>query len=177
MYLKKTATTVTGKDTSNAEGGMSRKPSELKAGTYPSETQDNNFVTNGKANSYISESFFLWGDTENWDQTKDFGLIPYRDLTITKYGEGDPKETLEGASFALYGPFDNEEEARAFDTAKADESSGKFVGRQTTGEDGTLKFEGLYYYLYYVIVEESTPDDYMTYGAVASSNIRPMSRD
>jgi len=51
------------------------------------------------------------------------------------------------------------------------------VGRQTTGEDGTLKFEGLYYYLYYVIVEESTPDDYMTYGAVASSNIRPMSRD
>ncbi len=177
MYLKKTATTVNGKGISNAEGGMSRKPSELKAGTYPSETQDNNFVTNGTADSYVSEQFFLWGDTENWDQTKDFGLIPYRDLTITKYGEGDPKETLEGAEFALYGPFDNEEEARAFDTGKADEGSGKFVGRGATGADGTLKFEGLYYYLYYVIVEESTPDDYMTYGAVASSNIRPMSAD
>lgn len=177
MYLKKTATTVTGNGASNAEGGMSRKPSELKAGTYPGETQDNNFVTNGKADSYISEQFFLWGDTENWDQTKDFGLIPYRDLTITKYGEGDPKETLAGAEFALYGPFDNEEEAKAFNTAKADDSSEKFVGRQTTGEDGTLTFKGLYYYLYYVVVEESTPDDYMTYGAVASSNIRPMSGD
>ena len=51
------------------------------------------------------------------------------------------------------------------------------MGRGATGADGTLKFEGLYYYLYYVIVEESTPDDYMTYGAVASSNIRPMSAD
>ena len=34
-----------------------------------------------------------------------------------------------------------------------------------------------YYYLYYVIVEESAPENYMTYGATANPNIRPMSGD
>ena len=46
----------------------------------------------GGNNLYKSETFFLWGDTETWDQTKDFGLVPYRDLKLTKYGEsGDLK--------------------------------------------------------------------------------------
>lgn len=51
------------------------------------------------------------------------------------------------------------------------------MAAQETGADGTLTFENLYYYLYYVIVEESAPENYMTYGATANPNIRPMSGD
>jgi len=173
MILRKAMTTVTAGGASNGEGGMSRKPSEIYD-RYGDEAKDSNFVTNA-GNVYKSETFFLWGDTENWDQTKDFGLVPYRDLKLTKYGEGG--ETLSGTQFALYGPFDDEEDAKAFDFAKADHGSAKFVAAGETGADGTLTFENLYYYLYYVIVEESAPENYMTYGATANPNIRPMSGD
>ena len=86
MILRKAMTTVTAGGASNGEGGMSRKPSEIYD-RYGDEAKDSNFVTNA-GNVYKSETFFLWGDTENWDQTKDFGLVPYRDLKLTKYGEG-----------------------------------------------------------------------------------------
>ena len=173
MILRKAMTTVAAGGASNSEGGMSRKPSEIYD-RFGDEARDSNFVTGGN-NLYKSETFFLWGDTETWDQTKDFGLVPYRDLKLTKYGESG--ETLSGTKFALYGPFDDEEDAKAFDAAKADHGSAKFVAAQETGADGTLTFENLYYYLYYVIVEESAPENYMTYGATANPNIRPMSGD
>lgn len=163
MTLEKTITAAKGDGTINRDSGQSRKPSELST-TYSDETKDNNFIKTNDA--YQSEEFFLWTDPV-WDQTKDFGVIPYRNLTVKK--QNKDKQALSDVTFALYGPFETTEEAKAFDLSGANDQSDKFVDRQSTDINGMISFSNLLYYLPYVLVEENTQDDYMLKGATASA--------
>ena len=138
--------------------GMSRDPLTL-AQYYPGETTDNNYSTSG-----VSERFFLYPSTsETYDDTKDLGLVLYRDLTLTKVAADDPDTKVEGATFAVYGPFDSDDKAKATDLSAM---SPKFTG--TTDENGEVTFKNLLWFKSYVIVETSTGQGYELDGATAT---------
>ena len=118
--------------------------------------------------NYYSERFYLWPDTVNTDTSKDFGVVPLRDLTVHKVAEGTD-QPLEGAEFALYGPFDQDQTIR-----EADLTNDKLVETMTTKEDGDLTFEGLLYFKDYVLVEETSANGYELEGATADSDNEKM---
>ena len=114
--------------------------------------------------NYYSERFYLWPDTVNTDNSKDFGVVPLRDLTVHKVAEGTDRP-LEGAEFALYGPFDQGQTI-----TKADLNGDKLVETMTTKEDGDLTFEDLLYFQNYVLVETKSAPGYELEGASAVSD-------
>ena len=150
--------------TEKAGAGYSRDPVELYNGTYENETKDNNYrETEGTLNS---ERFFLHPSTDEvYDHTKDLGLVLYRNLVVTKEAADDPDTPVEGATFAVYGPFDSDEEAR---NANLNSMQPKWTGK--TGSDGTVTFSDLLWFKAYVIVETSTAPGYELAGAEATSN-------
>ena len=120
--------------------------------------------------NYYSERFYLWPDTVNTDTSKDFGVVPLRDLTVHKVAEGTD-QPLEGAEFALYGPFDQDQTIR-----EADLTNDKLVDTnpdpnpRTTDKNGDLTFEGLLYFKDYVLVETKSAPGYELEGASAVSD-------
>lgn len=125
-----------------------------KPGEIPLKQQtDSNFVKNS-ANSKqaTSERFYLWAtDPSIYDNTKDVGLVPYRDLVITKKTEdGRP---IQGVTFKVYGPFAN----TTVDASQLNEDN--LVGTYTT-ENGSVTVPDLLWYQNYVIVENDAPVGY-----------------
>ena len=118
--------------------------------------------------NYYSERFYLWPDTVNTDTSKDFGVVPLRDLTVHKVAEGTDRP-LEGATFTLYGPFDQDQTI-----TKADLNDDKLVETMTTKGDGDLTFEGLLYFKDYVLVEVTPANGYELEGATADSDNEKM---
>ena len=126
------------------QSGYSREPAALSE----AEQTDNNFIaTGGGDTSYVSERFFLW--SVGTDTTKDIGLVPTRSLTIHKVANDDPSVDVQGAEFAVYGPFEDEQTITASDLNDA-----KKVGTYETDENGSITIEDLLWYQEYVIVEE-----------------------
>lgn len=145
--------------TVGATSGRSRDPRTI-AQDYREETKDNNFTKQGSA--AVSERFYLWAtDPEVFDNTKDIGLVPYRDLEIHKTAADDTATKVEGAQFTVYGPFADE------NVAEADLTDDKKVGTYKTDANGNLTVEDLLWYQNYVIVEDSTAAGYELDGATA----------
>ena len=127
-------------------------------------------------NNYYSERFYLWPDTVNTDTSKDFGVVPLRDLTVHKVAEGTGR-LLEGAEFALYGPFDPSQTI-----TEADLTNDNLVDTnpdpnpRTTDKNGDLTFEDLLYFQNYVLVETKSAPGYELEGASAVSDDVPVEK-
>lgn len=140
--------------------GISRDPRTI-AIDYPAETKDNNFTE--KESAAVSERFYLWAtDPEVFDNTKDIGLVPYRDLEIHKTATDNTATKVEGAQFTVYGPF-----ADNYTVTTADLTEKNKVATDTTDANGNLTVEDLLWYQNYVIVEDSTVAGYELDGAAA----------
>lgn len=141
--------------------GISRDPRTISQ-YHSDETTDNNFTQQGSA--AVSEKFYLWvTDPEDSDNTKDIGLVPYRDLKIHKTATDDPATNVEGAKFTVYGPF-----ADNYTVKEADLTDKNKVATGMTDENGNLTVEDLLWYANYVIVEDSTVAGYELDGAAAT---------
>lgn len=144
--------------------GESNHPDEL----IDAEKTDNNFTAantgNTKAISSTSEQFYLWATDINktWDNTKDFGVIPYRTLTITKQVADKNQNEVDGAKFTVYGPFSETGDI----TAESLTEKNNLGTYETT--NGKVTIDNLLWYQRYVIVEESTAAGYTLDGAAAS---------
>lgn len=154
------------------EPNRSRKPSELygngtEEGNRWFETKDSNFT--GNIRDARSEQFFLWAvdqnqpEAINFDNSKDIGIILYRNLIIKKMSENG--EPLTGAEFMVYGPFGYGESAKK----AAAEELGSPLGKYVTNENGTVVISDLDYRQEYVIVETKVPENYGTEGAMAEA--------
>lgn len=139
-----------------------------------SETKDNNFrgatVIDDTAES---EQFYLWSRaTDVYDQTKDLGIVPLRDLKIVKTAADSPSTKLEDVSFTVYGPFSDEKIAGGI--TEADLTNGTPI---TTNPDGEALFTDLLRFQNYVIMENSTAQGYKLDNAAATggtgTNIEP----
>lgn len=161
MILEKSPTTMKG-SSSNAEGGKSRMPEDLYTkALYPDERKDNNFIGSGK--EYQSETFFLWSDNTAWDRTKDFGVIPYRNIKVKKTGEAG--ELVKGARFTIYGPFAPSE------TIAPDQNKQIYPLDQDnqTDENGSLNgIPKLLYYMRYLIVEDEPAENFVLAGGTSN---------
>lgn len=158
--------TVTGhfKLTEMQGSGRSRNPE----GIPDKETQDSNFTNYPDiSNRNMSERFYLWptdvSQDGNWDNTKDVGLVLCRDLKITKQSELPSADPVDGAQFAIYGPFDEGEGKNADLTKMQPVYSGRT-------ENGTFTAEDLKWFKEYVIVETGAAQGYEIDGADASGN-------
>ncbi len=117
--------------------------------------------------NYYSERFYLWPDTVNTDTSKDFGVVPLRDLTVHKVAEGT-NASLPGAEFALYGPYERGHFTPGQTITEADLTGEPRTGK--TEADGNLTFEGLLYFKDYVLVEVTPANGYELEGATADSD-------
>ena len=139
-----------------------------KPGSIPdTEQNDSNFTYYEDTQRNLSERFYLW-DTDitqpgNWDNTKDVGLVLYRDLEITKQSELPAKDPVDGAVFKIYGPFDDDEGSTA-NLAEA-----PVVGTYET-KDGKISVPNLNWFQEYVIVEEKAAPGYELDGAEAAGS-------
>ena len=161
---------IAGKFAVTAEGetnGRSYHPDHIPA----NEQTDSNFTAG--ANTNTSELFYLWPTDKEvtFDNTKDIGIIPLRDLEITKKAADGEQPAVDGAEFKIYGPFaENADEYELTDE--------NLVETVTTGEDGKAVVKDLRWYQKYVIVETSVPTGYNEDGAAAAggegTNITPI---
>lgn len=132
-----------------AQEWISRDPVTIST-DYPAEMKDNNFTASVGAGSATSEQFYLWAtDPDVYDSSKDIGIVPYRDLKITKRPADDLSKVTEGATFEVRGSF-------------PDGATSKTL---TTGSDGTVLFEDLLWFEEYTIIETSAPTGYEQDGA------------
>ena len=121
------------------------------------EKTDNNFAGTEGSKTATSERFYLWATDPNIiDKTKDLGLVPYRDLTITKQAS-DNQDEIEGATFTVYGPFaeDTDIDDITVQALKDADSTTK-----ETDKNGKAVFEKLLRFQKYVIVEDSPATGY-----------------
>ena len=146
--------------TVGATSGKSRDPRTI-AQEYLAETTDNNFTEQKSA--AVSERFYLWAtDPDVFDNTKDIGLVPYRNIEIHKTATDNTATKVEGAQFTVYGPF-----ADNHTVTTADLTEENKVATGTTDANGNLTVEDLLWYQNYVIVEDSTAAGYELDGAAA----------
>ena len=121
------------------------------------EKTDNNFAGTEGSKTATSERFYLWAtDPSIIDKTKDLGLVPYRDLTITKQAS-DNQDEIEGATFIVYGPF--AEDTKIDDINVQTLKNAGHITKKTD-ENGKAVFEKLLRFQKYVIVEESPATGY-----------------
>lgn len=148
--------------------GFSRSPSSEYLADGAAERTDNNYSSSATSSGIVgvSERFYLWPTSADaaWDNSKDIGLVPVRDLELTKTAEDDPDTLVSGAQFTIYGPY---EDGAAADISSA-ESEGKVVGTYTTDAEGKIKVEDLLWFYDYVIVETSPAAGYEPDGAAAA---------
>ena len=154
------------------ECGRSNHPDQLS----DKEKTDNNFTGTKDDHTGVvsasSERFYLWPTVEEvFDNTKDIGIVPYRNLVINKKAK-DGGSDVDGVKFALYGPYDEKTVITQANATSVD------TGREVTTENGQAVFDNLYWYKQYVIVEESTADGYTLDDTVASpsagTNLTPI---
>lgn len=153
--------------------GYSREPSTLQAGgQYANEARDNNYddvSTPGSVNALnsVSERFYLHSSSTDsvFDNTKDLGLVLYRDVTISKVAADNDTTAVKGAKFTVYGPFASEADANA-----ATLDSTNKLKEVTTDENGKAELGELNWFQYYVIVETETASAFRLDGAQASSD-------
>lgn len=150
--------------------GYSREPADLQStGDYASEAKDNNYQdvsAAGSALNSVSERFYLHASTDNlYDNTKDLGVVLYRNVTISKVAADDGITAVPGAEFKVYGPFASVEEAK---TAALDQSN--LVGTYTTDAKGRASLGALNWFQAYVIVETKTGAGFRLDGARASND-------
>lgn len=140
---------------------VSRNPADIPS----AEQQDSNF--DGTETGSSSERFYLWQTPIElaWDNTKDIGFTPYRSLTIQKRAADDITEPVEGATFKIYGPF---EEGTAETATLVDEGDDKNLLATKTTKNGNLTFDGLFWFMEYVIVEETPATGYTLEDAAAT---------
>jgi uncharacterized surface anchored protein len=148
-------------DGENKEAGRSRTPATLRdGGRNQTESADSNFKE-GKT-GYVSEDFFLWSTSGEYDTTKDIGFVPYRNVKVKKTDSlGNP---VKGVHFSIYGPYTNEELETLQNSAITDT---KVLGApaaegSTTLEDGEAVFQAgdLFYYRNYIVVEDQSPEGF-----------------
>ena len=150
--------------------GYSREPADLQStGAYANEAKDNNYQdasAAGSALNSVSERFYLHASTDNlYDNTKDLGVVLYRNVTISKVAADDGITPVPGAEFKVYGPFASVEEAN---TAALDQSNP--VGTYTTDAKGQASLGELNWFQAYVIVETKTGAGFRLDGARASND-------
>lgn len=150
--------------------GYSREPADLQStGAHAGEAKDNNYQdasATGSALNSVSERFYLHASTDNlYDNTKDLGVVLYRNVTISKVAADDGITPVPGAEFKVYGPFASVEEAN---TAALDESN--LVGTYTTDTQGQASLGELNWFQAYVIVETKTGAGFRLDGARASND-------
>lgn len=114
-----------------------------------------------QGNVWKSEEFYLWPQEYGTDQFKNMGLIRTRDLTVKKTESGTDIG-LDGAEFALYGPFDDVSgmTAEKLETMTPAET-------QST-RNGEITFTGLMYYQAYIVKETKAAGNYTPAGALAA---------
>lgn len=139
--------------------GYSRDPYALQK-SFADELKDNNFTIRTGSTQASSERFYLWStnvaeeNPETWDNSKDLGVVPVRDLQITKTAADDPNTKVEGAVFAIYAVEDSELPGEGFSI------DGKTpVATITTDENGEATAE-LLWFQKYVIVEQQAASGY-----------------
>lgn len=151
-----------------ATSGFSRNPASDYLADGADERTDNNYSTSAASSGIVgvSERFYLWPTSADtvWDNSKDIGLVPVRDLELTKTAEDDPDTPVPGAEFTIYGPYEDGESA---DISSA-ESEGKVAGTYTTDAEGKINVEDLLWFYDYVIVETTPAAGYELDGAAAS---------
>lgn len=150
--------------------GYSREPATLQStGAYAKEAKDNNYQdvsATGSALNSVSERFYLHASTDNlYDNTKDLGVVLYRNVTISKVAADDGITPVPGAEFKVYGPFASVKEAN---TAALDQSN--LVGTYTTDAKGRASLGELNWFQAYVIVETKTGAGFRLDGARASND-------
>lgn len=130
-----------------------------------SETKDNNFRGATVIDDTVeSEQFYLWSRaTDVYDQTKDLGIVPLRDLKIVKTAADYQSTKLEGVSFTVYGPFSDEKIADGI--TEADLTNGTTIMTNSSGE---ALFTDLLRFQNYVIMENSTVPGYELDNATAT---------
>lgn len=134
--------------------------------TFPAgEKTDNNFAGTTGSKNAASERFYLWATNPNIiDKTKDLGIVPYRDLTITKEAE-DNQEKIEGATFTVYGPFADDTDIEDITVVSLNNANKKTI---STNKNGIATFEKLLRFQKYVIVEDSPATGYDLSSAAAT---------
>lgn len=162
---------------------FAKEKNDLRASYDPTaipNTQriDSNFVSDGTGSkTATSERFYLWATAPKiYDGTKDVGLVPYRDLVITKTTEDN--QPISGVEFKVYGPYDSDSISRADLTddklvkpSAADNETASEISALsgdgetdsttfTTDNEGKVTIPNLLWYKYYVIVEDSAPEGY-----------------
>lgn len=150
--------------------GYSREPADLQStGDYANEAKDNNYQdasAAGSALNSVSERFYLHASTDNlYDNTKDLGVVLYRNVTISKVAADDGITPVPGAEFKVYGPFASVEEAN---TAALGQSN--LLGTYTTDDKGGASLGELNWFQAYVIVETKTGAGFRLDGARASND-------
>ena len=137
-------------------------------GSIPDKEQnDSNFTYYEDTQRNLSERFYLWAtditQEGNWDNTKDVGLVLYRDLEITKQSELPAADPVDGAVFKIYGPY---EDGKGSTAQLTDDD---LVGIYET-EDGKISVPNLNWFQEYVIVEETAAPGYELDGAEATGS-------
>ena len=157
--------TITGKFglTQMLGSKMSQEP-----GNIPDKEQnDSNFTYYEDTQRNLSERFYLWAtditQEGNWDNTKDVGLVLYRDLEITKQSELPAADPVDGAVFKIYGPY---EDGKGSTAQLTDDD---LVDTYTT-KDGKISVPNLNWFQEYVIVEETAAPGYELDGAEATGS-------
>ena len=128
---------------------------------------DSNFMPASAANSSFTRPFFILF-TENIDKSKDIGVRMQRGLEITKVAADDATVKVGGASFSVYGPFEEDKGTAASGSPlRFTLENGVYVlddnGSETvltTNANGTLKIDGLNWWKEYVIKELEAAQGY-----------------
>ena len=130
-----------------------------------SETKDNNFRRATVIDNTVeSEQFYLWSRaTDVYDQTKDLGIVPLRDLKIVKTAADSSSTKLENVSLTVYGPFSDKKIADGI--TEADLTNGTTIMTNSSGE---ALFTDLLRFQNYVIMENSTVPGYELDNATAT---------
>ncbi len=110
-----------------------------------------------------SEKFFLYSTDNQYDLSKDIGLVLYRDLEISK--KDALNHPVKGAQFKVYGPY---AAGAAKDVTAAKLAGVEPIATGTTDEDGLLTVENLLYFQEYIIVESAAVSGYDTQNAAGS---------
>lgn len=142
-----------------ATSGRSRDPLSVATSA---EAADNNFAKAASGTtSSNSERFYLHATEPTvYDNTKDIGLILFRNVTVKKTAADDPNTPVEGAEFTIYGPYNSLADAQS-----AALSSTESRGTYTTRANGEVSLGQRNWFQYYVIVETKAAPGYLLDGA------------
>lgn len=145
--------------------GYSRAPESLgEGGAYAAEAKDNNFLV-ASSRSFVSERFYLHSTQPSvFDNTKDIGIVLYRNVSLTKVAADNGADPVQGAEFKVYGPFASKDAANA-----AELNASNLLLTVTTDAQGNAALGKLNWFQVYVIVESKNAAGYRLDGADAIS--------